>query len=175
MRIFISLALLCATAVAAPAIEVIELRAQPALVRTVKAPPEQLGTAMAAAIMTLVGTADRYTLAIAGPPFARYVSRGEQYEVEVGLPIRKAPAKRKLGNDARVIELPAGAAATLLFRGPREDLPRAHAELDAWLAAHERSAAGPRWEVYLTNPIETPDPAAQQTRLVAPLATDRRD
>ncbi|MBA3500440.1 MAG: AraC family transcriptional regulator, partial [Deltaproteobacteria bacterium] len=49
-------------------------------------------------------------------------------------------------------------------------LAAAHAELDAWLAANKRAAVGPRWEVYVTNPITTPDPDAQTTRVYAPLA-----
>ena len=175
MRSFIVLALLCATAVAAPkpeskpTIEIVELKAQPAIVRTVKVAPDQLGTAIAGAVMALIGTADRHVLAIAGPPFARYFARGAQVEVEVGVPIRKAPTK-PLGSNVRAIELPAGPAATLVYRGRHDDLPRAHAELDRWLASHERTPNGARWEVYMTSPIETLDPAKQETRIVVPLS-----
>ena len=94
-----------------------------------------------------------------GPPFARYLSRGATFVVEVGVPVRK-------GKTA----LPAGPAAVVEFRGPHAKLATAHAELDAWLAANKRTAAGPRWEVYVTNPITTPDPDAQTTRVYVPLA-----
>ena len=137
--------------------------------RTVKVAPDQLGTAIAGAVMTLLATADRHGLAIAGPPFARYLSRGAQLEVEVGFPIRKATTKQ-LGKEVRLIELPAGPAATLEFRGRHDDLPRAHAEIDAWLAANKRKPSSARWDVFVTNPIETPDPTKQETRIVVPLS-----
>lgn len=152
-----------------PAVELVTLTAQPAIARTVRAKPDALGMQITGAVLSLVATADRHQLAIVGPPFARYLSRGATLEVEVGVPIRKPPGK-PLGKDLRAIELPAGRAAVVVFRGPHDQLPRAHAALDAWLAAHRERPSGPRWESYLTNPIETPDPAAQQTRVVAPLA-----
>ena len=177
MRIALLLALLCATAGADPApaapaakVEVVTLEAQPAIVRTVKAAPDALGSSIAGAVLSLIAAADQHALAIVGPPFARHVAGGKQIELEVGVPVRKAPAKQRLGKDIRAGELPAGPAATLLFRGRHDDLPRAHAVIDAWLASHDRKAAAPRWEVYVTNPVQTPDPASQQTRIVVPLA-----
>lgn len=154
-----------------PAVELVTLTAQPAIARTVRAKPDALGVRIAGAVLSLVAAADRHQLVIVGPPFARYLSRGATLEVEVGVPVRKRPAK-PLGKDLRAIELPAGPAAVVMFRGPHDQLPRAHAALDAWLAAHRERPSGPRWESYLTNPIETPDPAAQQTRVIAPLANE---
>lgn len=155
-------------AVAPPAdgVEVLDLRAQPALARTVRARPEELATALGGAIIGLVARTTASGPEAAGPPFARYLSRGDAgdptYVVEVGLPVVRSP-------DEDAVELPAGPAAALLFVGRHEELPRAHATLDAWLAAHGRRAAGPRWEVFLTNPLTTPDPAAQRTKVFVPL------
>jgi AraC family transcriptional regulator len=166
MRALAIVCLLAGTAVAEPKVEVVTLQAQPAIAKTVKATPDAVSAQIGNAVMALMTTADRHTLAIVGPPFARWLSRGPTVEVEVGLPVRKAPSKQP--KDASVIELPAGSAATLLFRGRHQDLANAHAALDAWLVRNKRKATT-RWEVYVTNPVTTPDPAAQQTRIVAPL------
>ena len=45
----------------------------------------------------------------------------------------------------------------------------AHAKLDAWLTKSGKTARGPRWEVYTTTPLTTPDPDAQVTQLVIPV------
>lgn len=133
----------------------VELQAQPAVTKTIKVKPAALAAAMQKAILGLVAQTDGVT----GPPFARYISRADTYVVEVGLPVAKGD-----------VVLPAGPAAMIEFRGPHAKLAAAHAELDAWLAANKRTARGPRWEVYVTNPITTPDPAAQVTRVYVPLA-----
>lgn len=157
-------------AAADPAVTVETLVAQPAIARTVRAKPAELSTAITSAVLGLVVTADQNSLVIVGPPFARYRARGSaSIEVEVGVPVRKRP-QGKLGKDVRAIDLPAGPAAVVVFRGRREQLPRAHAALDAWLAEHHKQPAGARWEVYVTNPLQTPDPDAQETRVVAPFA-----
>ena len=88
--------------------------------------------------------------------------------VEAALPVIKRPTG-KLGAGVRAGALPAGPAATLVHRGRHAELDRAHATLDAWLVANKRRAAGPRWEVFMTNPLTTPDPDAQETRVVVPL------
>lgn len=156
---------------AEPEVKLETLPAQPAIVRTLRAKPDALAGEMARTILSLIETAGRKGLDVAGPPFARYVTRGDAdqpFVVEVGLPIAK-PAKGPLGEGVRAITLPGGPAATVVFTGRHEDLARGHAALDRWLKAGKRTSPQ-RWEVYLTNPITTPDPAAQQTKIVATLA-----
>lgn len=150
-------------------VRVVELQRQPAVVRTVKTTPASLAAEITKAVVSLI-TSDEFV--ITGPPFARYQTRTDKLVVaEIGVPVRKAPAAPSKG--LRSIELPAGPAAELVVTGRHEDLPKAHAELDAWLAKEHRKPSGARWEVYLTNPLTTPDPAAQQTRIVAPLADSK--
>lgn len=144
-------------------VRVVEVTAQPALVTTVRAAPAELGAQLGAAIVGLIARATAQDLAIAGPPFARYLAREPSFVVEAGLPLVKPLADGGA-------TLPAGPAATVVFVGRHEDLGRAHAALDAWLAAHHRTGAGPRWEVFLTSPLTTPDPSAQRTQVFAPLA-----
>jgi hypothetical protein len=149
-----ALLLLLLASTAAAEVKVETLVAQPATTKTIKVKPAQLGAEMQKAILGLVAT----TEGITGAPFAKYLSRGEVYVVEVGLPTKTGKAS-----------LPAGPAAVVEFRGPHAKLATAHAELDAWLAASKRTQTA-RWEVYVTNPITTPDPAAQVTRVYAALA-----
>jgi hypothetical protein len=141
--------------VATADVRVEELPAQPAVIKTIRAKPSELAAKLQTAILSLIATTD----AITGPPFARYLARGKMFVVEVGVPVRKSKTA-----------LMAGPAAVVEFRGPHDKLAMAHTELDAWLVANKRTASGPRWEVYVTNPITTPDPAAQTTRVYVPLA-----
>jgi len=153
--------------------EIATLEAQPTITKRVRTSPDRLGAAIAAAVLELLSAADTNTLQIVGPPFARYLLRGKQLDVEVGVPLRKASTAKKLGKSIRADTLPGGRVARLNVRGKHEDLPKAHGALDTWLDAHDEKAAGARWEIYVTNPITTPDPAAQETTIVVPLATRR--
>lgn len=145
-------------------VRVVELTRQHAIVTTVTTKPAQLSAEITSAVVSLISAAD--STVITGPPFARYQVRDQdRVVVEIGLPVRKPPTVKK---PIRIIELPAGPAAELVFTGRHEDLTKAHAELTAWLTRENRSVTM-RWEVYVTNPITTPNPAAQQTRIVAPL------
>jgi hypothetical protein len=147
-------------------VRVVTLSRQPAVVRTVKTKPASLAAEITKAVVSLIAS-DEFV--ITGPPFARYEKRtAKVIVVEIGVTVRKTP--KALSNGLRAIELPAGPAAELTVTGRHEDLPKAHAELDAWLVTQKREPAGRRWEVYLTNPVTTPDPAAQQTRIIVPLA-----
>jgi effector-binding domain-containing protein len=44
--------------------------------------------------------------------------------------------------------LPAGEVATAVHRGPYDRLGDTHQAIHDWCAGHERTLAGPRWEVY---------------------------
>lgn len=162
-----------APAARAQPVEIVELVARPTVFRVVRAKPEALSAAIAAAIAGLVFDAPAYGLRIDGPPYARYRSRGDTrdptFVVEVGVPLAR-PAARELARGVAAGTLPGGSAAVMVHRGRHDQLPRAHARLDAWLARSGHRAAGPRWEELETDPFTTPDPAAQRTRIVAPLA-----
>lgn len=160
MKAVVLALLVAARAAHADDVEVVDLTPQPVVEQTLRVAEADLPDQLPAAVLAVVGAAVRAGLDPAGPPFARYLSRGATYVVEVGIPVRVAPRRAPRGLTAAT--LPGGPAATLVHRGPHAELPRAHAALDAWLAAHHRTAAGPRWEIYL-------DPSGP-TRIVAPLA-----
>lgn len=159
-------------AAATAPIEVTTLAPQPILYVVVRAQPAALSESLQRAFLSLLGSITTTGVDIAGPPLARYASRGTAadptFVVEAALPVKKLPAGT-LPAGLRAATLPGGPAATLVVTGPHAGLVDAHATLDAWLAAAKRTPAGARWEVFLTNPMMTPDPAAQQTRVVVPL------
>jgi hypothetical protein len=159
-----------APAKAAPSykVDVVKLTAQPALVRRVRAKPAELEAQLKPAILAMLGEATRAGLDLAGPPYVRYHARGEVWDVEAGVPVVKAPAAAPSA-ETQIGGLPAGEAATLLHAGPHKELPAAHDVLTRWTTANGRKAAGGSWEVFLTNPLTTPNPAAQRTKVFLPL------
>lgn len=175
MRALVLTLSLCASALAAASpranVSVVALEAQPTIERTVQAKPGELSGAIAGAVIALMTIAEQNALGVSGPPFAKRWQRGAgSMSVDIGVTIRKDASAIALPPDTRAGRLPAGRAAVLIWKGRHDTLPKAHRELDAWLAANNHKAGGPRWEVFVTNPIQTPDPDAQETRIVAPLA-----
>lgn len=148
-------------------IEIIELTEQPAIAMSGQASPTELQDELGVIIPKLLAYALANRLQVAGPPFVRYPQRSEtSIEYEAGLPVLK-PGD---GTDAiRPISLPAGPAATTVHVGPYEQLLAAHAALASFSAGSQRPASGPGWEVFLTNPLQEPDPASWRTKVFLPL------
>jgi effector-binding domain-containing protein len=71
------------------------------------------------------------------------------------------------------MELPAGPAIATVHVGPYQDLLRAHQALAAWAGARGREASGPAWEVFLTNPLQEPDPQKWRTKVFLPLKPEK--
>lgn len=103
----------------------------------------------------------------AGPPFTRYHQIGEsELVLEAGFPVSEEAA-----GEGRIEsgELPGGEAISTDHIGPYEELPAAGEALEAWARERGRSAAGPRWEVYWTDPGEVEDPEQWRTEVFMPL------
>jgi effector-binding domain-containing protein len=65
--------------------------------------------------------------------------------------------------------LAAATVARTIHHGPYEGLGAAWQALRDWVAAGGRKAAPSLWEVYLTDPGASPDPASWRTELNQPL------
>ena len=65
--------------------------------------------------------------------------------VEVGVEV-----EGPFASDGPVVSstLPAGETAMTVHRGPYDGLGSAHQAIRDWCAAHGRTPAGPRWEIY---------------------------
>ncbi len=143
---------------------------QPALAIRTQAAEAELEDTMGQIMTMLIGYAMLNGVELAGPPYARYFARSpERIDFEAGIPTRKRlDGDPELGIAAT--ELPAGPAATTMHRGPYQYLPRAHAALSSWANENGRDAAGPAWEVFLSNPQQEPDPAKWRTKVFLPLS-----
>lgn len=112
---------------------------------------------------------------LAGAPFYRYDEIGDDttpFSVMVGL-----PTERLLSGDERVHTgtVPDGTYAVAIHEGHPDELEHSHAKLQEWATAqgHElaRSVDGEtevwegRYESYLTDPDEEPDPSNWSTEI----------
>jgi effector-binding domain-containing protein len=118
-------------------------------------------------------------IAPAGAPFIRYdvISMPGRLDVEMGWPVA-SPAP----DDGRVKSgsLPAGRYATVLYTGPYDGLMEANRVLIEWAKAQgivwdswptaEGDAFGARFESYITDPGEQPDPSKWETEVLIRLA-----
>jgi len=130
-------------------------------------------TEIAKAVGELLGAvflhAQRAGGTIIGPPFSRYLEWGPALlSIESGLPIATPVAGE---GDVLTGTLPGGRAAVTTHVGPYEQLFDAYAAVQLWIEEHARRAAGPPWEVYVTDPADHPDPKDWRTEIFWPVET----
>jgi len=96
--------------------------------------------------------------ALAGEPFARYLSMGERINAEVGFPFEGPllPAGR-----VRESSLPGGRAVMMTHVGPYDELARAWERGLLWIREHGLGLTAPGWECYLTGPNEPGPPVTE--------------
>jgi effector-binding domain-containing protein len=74
-------------------------------------------------------------------------------EVSMCVPIdRHCPLA--FGDDVEVVTLPASAMATIVHRGPYEDMGEAYASIASWIHARGHAILGPSREIYLNSPAD---------------------
>lgn len=144
------------------------LAPQPALAvrRTIK--PDGIAKALSEMFPQVAAYAQQNGIAMAGAPYARYLSmKGEdEWVIEAGFPIAAAAA----GSDGVTAEtLPGGPAAFTLHAGPYDRLRDAHSAIHEWIEELKIEAAGPPWESYVTDPGQHPDPKDWKTEVYVPL------
>ncbi|MFO7742265.1 MAG: GyrI-like domain-containing protein [Anaerolineae bacterium] len=102
----------------------------------------------------------------AGPPFAAYHNMDMQdLDVEIGFPVtRELPGR----DDIQAGQLPEGRVATCLHTGPYSDMEPAYAALSQWMEENGYEPTGVAYEMYLSDPQETP-PDRHQTQIAFPL------
>lgn len=147
-----------------------ELEAVPVLYGTRRTDRDRVADAMSDVLPAAFGYAMAQGLAMAGPPYVRYVEQSPAFlTIEGGVPLIEAPPPPPADAGLSVGELPAGPAAVTVHRGPYDRLGDAHIALDRWMAENGATAAGPPWEVYLTDPTDVPDPADWLTEIIWPI------
>ena len=134
--------------------------------------------AIADRIPELFGWLAAHGIPPAGPPFLRYrvIDMDRRLDVEAGVPVAAAHGDDRVHVDV----LPAGRYATVRHVGHFGKLVEATGALLAWAAGQglawdmthtpDGEAWGCRLEIYVTNPVEQPDPARWETQLAFRLA-----
>jgi effector-binding domain-containing protein len=98
----------------------------------------------------------------AGPPYGRYHAFGpERVDVEIGIPVAVPVGDlRPLGEcepgELGSSELPGGAAAMTVHRGPYDSLKETYDGLHDWIHGQGRDEGQGPWESYVDDPEEVP-------------------
>ena len=105
-------------------------------------------------------------VALAGPPFARYLAFEPRIRAEIGFPVQR-PAPHV----GRVFpgRLPGGRVASVVHIGSFDGLEHTYGLMHRWLAELGLRPTGPIWEVYWSDPEAEPDPATWRTEIFAPI------
>lgn len=138
--------------------EIVQLPARPAAVVVVDGPVMELPTLLGTAFGDVVNAVGASEAAIAGPPFARYLSFGERIRAEVGFPYSGSLVETER---VRRSELPAGPAVRITHVGPYEEIAAAWDRGRLWMEERSLEARAPGWEVYLTGPEEPGPPVTE--------------
>jgi effector-binding domain-containing protein len=130
----------------------------PRAVATVRATttPGEMGEALHQALPAVVAHVQEHGERPAGPPLAifhRYEPDGVDMEAGFALPLQGAVPSEP---PVEVHELPACRAAVTWHVGPYSKLGEAHRAVTEWIAAEGHRESGPPWELYWSDPSETP-------------------
>lgn len=146
--------------------QLVERPAQPSLVIRTHTPVQNLSQVMGQAFGAIAQYLGQKGEQPAGPPFAAYHNMDMQnLDVEVGFPVAHALPGQ---GDIHASQIPGGQQVICLHVGPYDKIGAAFEALTQWLQSHHREASGIAYEVYLTDPTDTP-PEALQTQVMFPL------
>ncbi|WP_404300833.1 GyrI-like domain-containing protein [Alicycliphilus denitrificans] len=134
-------------------------------------PREELSCTMCRGVRELLDRIKAQGAQAMGPLFTHHLRRPtDSFDCEVGVvvdhPVRPA-------GHVYPGQWPAMRMARTLYRGHYEDLPKAWADLRAWIAAQGLASTGEQWECYITGPEIGSDASAWRTELYLPLSGER--
>lgn len=145
-----------------------EIAEQPVLFIRRRVAPHEIATVLAECLPQVYGHCQAKGLAMAGPPFVRYIDVGPGLmTIEGGMPLAQpAPGEGEIEAGT----LPGGVAAMAVHEGSYERLGETHAAVERWIAETGAEPGGAPWESYVTDPGEVPDPVDWRTEVYWPLA-----
>jgi effector-binding domain-containing protein len=116
---------------------------------------------------TLSSTLSAQGIAPAGPAFGLYHGRpGDKADLEVGFATDRPVTPE---GDVVASSLPGGRVAQAVHEGSFDGLGEAWERLFAWIGQEGLTPRADFWEVYVTEPSPTMDPADLRTELNAPV------
>lgn len=139
--------------------EVVSVQAQPMLhvTRTATMAPGDIARAAGdgfASIGAFIGSAG---IAPAGAPLALYREwDGTTMTIDIGYPVTPADAARATG-EVMAGETPAGKALLAVHPGAYSGLQHTYDGMQAHIRESGLNATGVAWEVYVTDPVTTPE------------------
>lgn len=143
------------------------LQPQPILFCAGQARMPEIADVLGRLLPKVFGYATQSGATMVGPPFVRYLDRGEVLSLQAGLPVAPGAAPK---DDIELGALPGGSAVTTLHVGPYDGLRDAYEALEAFMQDGGLQPAGGPWEVYLTDPGEVPNPADWKTQIYWPIS-----
>ena len=104
-----------------------------------------------------------------GPPFlviAEEFGDGTEGDIELCVPVAQPfeGSGPVVGHDVEAVT-----AVATVYRGPYDGVGVAYETLVGWVRETGHEISGPPREVYLTDPLETPDPADYLTEVLFPI------
>lgn len=146
--------------------EIKEQASQPALAIRTRAAAQDLPEVLGRCYASLYAYLEQIGQPPAGPPYLGYYNMDMQnLDLDVGVPVaQELPGSGEI----QPARLPSGTVATCLYTGPYKELGMAYDTLTRFIEDHHRQAAGPAYEIYLSDPANTP-PEQLQTLILFPL------
>lgn len=130
-------------------------------------PRDEIQAVMGPGIEELVSTVSDQGIGPGGAVFSHHLRMDpDVFDFEIGVPVTgvvKPEGRVEAG------ELTARTVARTVYQGPYEGLADAWGEFDAWITKNGHEPGPDLWEVYVTGPQTTPDPAGWRTELNRPL------
>jgi len=117
---------------------------------------------------TLMQSLSHAQLPPAGSPFIVYhdvIDEDTEGDIELAVPVAAAT---RAGAELNIRQIPGGAMATTVHRGPYHEVGPAYHALTTWITEHGHHIAGPPRETYLNDPTVV-KPAELLTRVEFPI------
>ena len=147
--------------------KIVKTSAQLAAVLRITVPRDEIRAVMGPGLGELQAAVSAQGIPSAGPWFTHHLRMDPAvFDFEIGIPV-SAPFSAT--ERARPGELPAATVVRSVFHGDYEGLGSAWQEVDAWIVTNGHSPGPDLWEVYLTGPESTSDPAEWRTELNKPI------
>ena len=146
------------------------LNPQPVLVMRRRLKRSEIAATLGEVFGRVFQYAQKEGIALAGPPFARYLEMGPGLmTMEAGLPVA---ASVPVTHDSEIISemLPGSLVAATTHVGPYDKLHEAFSAMDEWIEAQGLKKEGAPWESYVTDPADYPDPKDWKTEVYWPVS-----